>query len=282
MDLIHVQDAKMQKTKPARGKFYTAGSSCITNIVTNNREANIHLDSGAFCTCVEKDYLDNIYTNWQDKLMPIEGMKFSSASQNMHPLVIFEAVMILPHPSGRIRLKAEFFVMNNCTSQHFILENDYLNIYGIDINNHKNRYFNIVENKRQKFAFPIEKRDITVIRQVKNVIKEKFVSDQFLEAQISPELTPEMKQEHIKIIFEYKEAFAFDNEPLGAIKDHEVEIMLNVERPYSPLLRRPAYPASPSSREALEIHINELMKLVNLRKGGHSEEVEVTAPVIIV
>ncbi|MBW0587105.1 hypothetical protein O181_126820 [Austropuccinia psidii MF-1] len=36
MDLIHVQDAKMQKTKPARGKGYTAGSSCITNIVINN------------------------------------------------------------------------------------------------------------------------------------------------------------------------------------------------------------------------------------------------------
>ncbi|MBW0509726.1 hypothetical protein O181_049441 [Austropuccinia psidii MF-1] len=55
MDLIHVQDAKMQKTKAAGGKDYTAGSSCITNIVMNNREAKIHLDSGAFCTCVGKD-----------------------------------------------------------------------------------------------------------------------------------------------------------------------------------------------------------------------------------
>ncbi|MBW0587089.1 hypothetical protein O181_126804 [Austropuccinia psidii MF-1] len=44
MDLIHVQDAKMQKPKPARGKGYTAGSSCITNIGTNNREDKIHLD----------------------------------------------------------------------------------------------------------------------------------------------------------------------------------------------------------------------------------------------
>ncbi|MBW0514902.1 hypothetical protein O181_054617 [Austropuccinia psidii MF-1] len=33
MDLIHVQDVKMQKSKPARGKGYTAESSCITNIV---------------------------------------------------------------------------------------------------------------------------------------------------------------------------------------------------------------------------------------------------------
>ncbi|MBW0570879.1 hypothetical protein O181_110594 [Austropuccinia psidii MF-1] len=48
MDLIHVQDAKMQNPKPARGKGYTAGSSCITNIVIKNTEAKIHLDSGAF------------------------------------------------------------------------------------------------------------------------------------------------------------------------------------------------------------------------------------------
>ncbi|MBW0530645.1 hypothetical protein O181_070360 [Austropuccinia psidii MF-1] len=57
--------------------------------------------------------------------------------------------------------------------------------------------------------------------------------------------------------------------------------MLNVERPYPPLLRGPAYPASPRGREALESHINELMKLGVLRKVGHNEEVEVTTPVII-
>ncbi|MBW0503925.1 hypothetical protein O181_043640 [Austropuccinia psidii MF-1] len=55
MDLIHVQDAKMQKSKPARGKFYTSGACCITNVVINNREAKLHLDSGAFCTCFGKD-----------------------------------------------------------------------------------------------------------------------------------------------------------------------------------------------------------------------------------
>ncbi|MBW0498590.1 hypothetical protein O181_038305 [Austropuccinia psidii MF-1] len=103
MDLIHVEDAKMQKAKSARCKGYTAGSSCITNIVINNREFKIHLDSGAFFTCVGKDYLDKIYTNWQDTSMPIEDIEFSSSSQNMHPLGIFEQSMILPHPTGSIR-----------------------------------------------------------------------------------------------------------------------------------------------------------------------------------
>ncbi|MBW0566714.1 hypothetical protein O181_106429 [Austropuccinia psidii MF-1] len=138
MDLIHVQNAKMQKNKPSRGKVYTAGSSCITNIVINNKEAKINLDSGTFCTLVGKSYLERIYTNCQ-----------------------------------------------------------------------------------------------------------------------------------------HREAFASDNEPLGTIKGHEVE------RPYPPLLRRPAYPASPRAREALENHSNDLMKLGVLRKVGHNEEEEVTTPVII-
>ncbi|MBW0537628.1 hypothetical protein O181_077343 [Austropuccinia psidii MF-1] len=198
----------------------------------------------------------------------------------MHPLGIFEAAMIFPYPTGSIRLKAQFVVMNNFTSQHFILGNDYLNIYGIAINNYKDRYLTIGENKTQKFAFPPEKREITIIREVKNVNKEKFVSDQFIEAQISPEVTPEMKEELIEILFQYREAFAPDNETLGAIKGHEVDIILNVERTYPPLLRRPAYPASPRAREALESHINELINLGVLRKSGHNEEVEVTTPVI--
>ncbi|MBW0503576.1 hypothetical protein O181_043291 [Austropuccinia psidii MF-1] len=189
MHLIHLKDAKMHKAKPSRGKGYTAGSSCITHIVIKNKEAKIHLDSGSFCTCVGKHYLGMISTNWQERLIPIEGIKFSSASQDMHPLGIFEAGMIFPHPAGGIRLKVEFVVMNNCTSQHLRLGNDYLNIYGIDSNNHKHRYFTIRKNKRKKFAFPLEEREITFIRQVKNGNKEIFVSDHLIEAQINPELT---------------------------------------------------------------------------------------------
>ncbi|MBW0539606.1 hypothetical protein O181_079321 [Austropuccinia psidii MF-1] len=79
-----------------------------------------------------------------------------------------------------------------------------------------------------------------------------------------------MKEELIEILFQYREAFASDNEPLRAIKGHEVDIMLNVERPYPPILRRQAYPASPMDREALEICINGLMKLGVLRKVGHN------------
>ncbi|MBW0572624.1 hypothetical protein O181_112339 [Austropuccinia psidii MF-1] len=90
-----------------------------------------------------------------------------------------------------------------------------------------------------------------------------------------------MRNELINVLYTYNIAFASDNEPLGAIRGHEVSINLNIDRPYPPVLRRPAYPASPRAREALAKHIQELIQLGVLRIVGHNEEVEVTTPVII-
>ncbi|MBW0538994.1 hypothetical protein O181_078709 [Austropuccinia psidii MF-1] len=58
-------------------------------------------------------------------------------------------------------------------------------------------------------------------------------------------------------------------------------VNLELEKPYTPLLKRPAYPESPKSREALEIHIKELLDLGVTRKVGHNEELEITIPVIV-
>ncbi|MBW0516893.1 hypothetical protein O181_056608 [Austropuccinia psidii MF-1] len=68
------------------------------------------------------------------------------------------------------------------------------------------------------------------------------------------------------LLYDHKEAFSLDKEPVGATIDHEADITLNIERPYLPLLRRPPYPASPKSREAVEIHITELLNLGLIRK----------------
>ncbi|MBW0483448.1 hypothetical protein O181_023163 [Austropuccinia psidii MF-1] len=171
--------------------------------------------------------------------------------------------------------------MNNCNTQHSKIEGNDLNIYAISINNHKDRYLTIVDNKRKRFAFPLEKREITVIKQVKNLNKDIFATSQLIESQINSKLKLKRKNELIGIFFQCKKAFASDNEPLGEIKDHKVDIMLNLKRTYPPILRRPAYPAITLTREAIEAHIDEKMKLVSLRKAGKNEEVEVTTPVII-
>ncbi|MBW0576085.1 hypothetical protein O181_115800 [Austropuccinia psidii MF-1] len=75
--------------------------------------------------------------------------------------------------------------------------------------------------------------------------------------------------------------YAIDEEPLGKIKGHDMELYLDVERPYPPMLKRPPYPASLETRNELEKHINELLDMDVIRKIGHNEIVEITTPVLI-
>ncbi|MBW0592419.1 hypothetical protein O181_132134 [Austropuccinia psidii MF-1] len=76
-------------------------------------------------------------------------------------------------------------------------------------------------------------------------------------------------------------AFAIGEEPLGKIKGHDIELYLDVERPYPPILRRPPYPESLETRREIEKHINELLDMDVIRKIGHNEIVEITTPVLI-
>ncbi|MBW0578773.1 hypothetical protein O181_118488 [Austropuccinia psidii MF-1] len=162
--LTNIQDAKLYKTKPAKGMGYKAGKSTISIVMVENQEAKVSLDTGAYCTCVGQSYLKTIVSDWEENLIPIQGVKLSSASESMNPLGIIDLTLIFPHPAQFIRLKVEFVVMDNCTSNHFILGNDYFSIYGIDISNQKDRYFTIGDNKNQKFGFFNNKRQITVIK----------------------------------------------------------------------------------------------------------------------
>ncbi|MBW0537894.1 hypothetical protein O181_077609 [Austropuccinia psidii MF-1] len=84
-----------------------------------------------------------------------------------------------------------------------------------------------------------------------NMELKKFKSEQLNESEISLPLTDNQESKISSLLYNHKEAFASDKEPLGAIVGHKAEIILNIERPYPPLLRRPAYPESPKSREAL-------------------------------
>ncbi|MBW0537109.1 hypothetical protein O181_076824 [Austropuccinia psidii MF-1] len=219
-NLINIQDARMCKTKPARGKGYAAGACCITSFLMNNIAAKVDLDTGVFCTCVGKDYLQVILLEWKNHLLPMEGVQFSSSRNNMYPLDILDTNIVFPHPAGSIRMKTEIIVMDNCTSQHILLGNDYLKIYSIDINNYNDRYLTIGEGKRKKFAFSNMKKQIATIS--------------------------------------------------CAMKGREVDITLNIDRPYPPVLRKPAYPASPKARQALEKNIQELIQLGVLSKVGHN------------
>ncbi|MBW0534418.1 hypothetical protein O181_074133 [Austropuccinia psidii MF-1] len=60
--------------------------------------------------------------------------------------------------------------------------------------------------------------------------------------------------------------FAIGEEPLGKIKGHDIELYVDVERPYPPMLRRPPYPESLETRKEIEKHINELLDIDVIRK----------------
>ncbi|MBW0557618.1 hypothetical protein O181_097333 [Austropuccinia psidii MF-1] len=155
-------------------------------------------------------------------------------------------------------------------------------MYRIHFHNDNNRYFTIGDNKHQKFAFLPFKRQITVNKvSPVNLELKKFKSEQLREAEISLHLTDKQENELSSLLHDHKGEFASGKEPLAAIIGHEVDIILNIERPYPSLLKRPAYQASPKLREALETHIKELLDLGVIRKVGHNEEVEITTPVIV-
>ncbi|MBW0584871.1 hypothetical protein O181_124586, partial [Austropuccinia psidii MF-1] len=79
LDLSKVQDAQLMKTKPNRGKGYTAGHSCITEVVIDNKPTKPLLEPGALCSCVGKSFLKTCVPNFEDQLLPIDGIKFNSA-----------------------------------------------------------------------------------------------------------------------------------------------------------------------------------------------------------
>ncbi|MBW0591538.1 hypothetical protein O181_131253 [Austropuccinia psidii MF-1] len=179
LDLSKIQDAELMKTKPNRRKRYTAGNSCITEVVINNNPAKLLLDPGAFCCCVGKFFVKTCVPNFEDHLLPIDGIKFNSARNPMKELGIFENNIIFPNINGNLRITVESVFMENCSSTHFILGNDYLIIYGIDLHNNKDRYFTIGDNKRQRFAFLPFKRQITVSKVAEvNLELERFKYEQ--------------------------------------------------------------------------------------------------------
>ncbi|MBW0504637.1 hypothetical protein O181_044352 [Austropuccinia psidii MF-1] len=61
LDLSKVQDAQLMKTKSNKGKGYTAGNSCIKEVIINKKPTKLLLDPGAFCSCIGKSFLKLVY-----------------------------------------------------------------------------------------------------------------------------------------------------------------------------------------------------------------------------
>ncbi|MBW0479639.1 hypothetical protein O181_019354 [Austropuccinia psidii MF-1] len=104
---------------------------------------------------------------------------------------------------------------------------------------------------------------------------------QRIEGQLITTLTSKQKLSLLKILRKNRPAFAIGEDPLGKVRGHDIELCLDVERPYPPMLRRPPYPESLGTRKEIEKHIDELLDMNFIRKIGHNEIVDITTPVLI-
>ncbi|MBW0543811.1 hypothetical protein O181_083526 [Austropuccinia psidii MF-1] len=57
LDLSKIQDAQLMKTKPKRGKVYTAGNSCVTEVVIDNNPLNSYLTQEPSALALENLFL---------------------------------------------------------------------------------------------------------------------------------------------------------------------------------------------------------------------------------
>ncbi|MBW0462123.1 hypothetical protein O181_001838 [Austropuccinia psidii MF-1] len=149
----------------------------------------------------------------------------------------------IPHRKGNIRLNPEFVVLDDAHIQGFLLGTDYQRMYGIDICNSKNRHITIGTNKGKKFSLDIYQMS------PHDPLEELL--NEFIEGQLSTSLTSKQKISLLKMLRKNRPAFAIGEEPLGKIRGHDIELNLDVKRPYQPMLRRPPYPASLETRKEI-------------------------------
>ncbi|MBW0481471.1 hypothetical protein O181_021186 [Austropuccinia psidii MF-1] len=145
----HTQDAQTSLVTPTEGMAYIHGTATKMTVCIDNSQHPLIIDSGAHCTIVARNYLDNHFSNWENQLLPTQANNFKSASGKMTSIGTIIKEIIIPHKKGNIRLNPEFVVLNDAHIQGFLLGTDYQIIYGIDIYNSKNRHIALGTNKEK-------------------------------------------------------------------------------------------------------------------------------------
>ncbi|MBW0519345.1 hypothetical protein O181_059060 [Austropuccinia psidii MF-1] len=254
----HTLDAKTFLVTPTKGMAYIHGTATKLIVCIDNAQHPLIIDSGAHCSIVARNYLDNHFPNCEKQLLPTKAKIFKSVSGKMTSIGKIIKEIIIPHRKGTIRLNPEFVVVDDAHIQRFLMGTDYQRMYGINIYNSKNRHITIGTNKEKKFTLDIYQKSSQ--DPLEGHLKE------FRKGQFSTTLTSKQKLSLLKWLRKNSPAFYIGEEPLGKMKGHDIELYLDVESPYPPMLRRPPYPASLETRKEIEKHINELLDMDVIRK----------------
>ncbi|MBW0538903.1 hypothetical protein O181_078618 [Austropuccinia psidii MF-1] len=242
------QDAQKCLVTPTRGMDYIHGTDTKMDVCIENAQHPSIIDSDTHCSIVARKYLDHYFPNWGEQLFLTKEKSFKSESGRMTFIRTIIKEIIIHHRKGNIRLNPEFFVLEDAHIQGSLLGTDYQRMYGIDIYKSKNTHITIGTSKEKEFSLDIYQMS------TQDPLEELL--NEFREGKFSTNLTRK-------------------------IRGHDIELYLDVGRPYPPMLRRPPYPASLETRKEVEKHINELLEIDVIRKIGHNEIVEITTLVLI-
>ncbi|MBW0510085.1 hypothetical protein O181_049800 [Austropuccinia psidii MF-1] len=242
-------------------------------VCIDNAQHPLIMGSEAHCFIVARNCLDNHFPNGEKQLFPTKAKNFKSASGKMTSIGTIIKETLIPNRKGNIRLNPEFVVLNYAHIQGFLVGTDYQRMYGIDIYNSKYSHITIGTNKEKKFSLDIY--------QISSQDPLEELLNKLREDQFSTALTSKQELSLLKMLRKNRPEFAIGKEPLGKIKGHDIELYLDLERPYPPMLRGPPYPESLETRKEIEKHISELLGMDVIRQIGHNEIVEITTPVLI-
>ncbi|KAI9609736.1 hypothetical protein KEM48_002809 [Puccinia striiformis f. sp. tritici PST-130] len=201
----------------------TRGRNNLVRMTCCNLDCMVLLDSGAVSSVVGKHYLQRFCPGWRDFILPVETGKFHSASGTLIPLGVVHIKFFMKS----IELKVRFVVMDNMSAKYFILGNDYLVAYKISLLNKERRQFTMGS---KVFDFD---ESINAIEQT-TTPESSFVSEVMNNAKLSPMLSENQNRALLKVLYEHSNAFATADQPFGAVRGHEVEITLTIEKPYPP------------------------------------------------
>ncbi|MBW0588747.1 hypothetical protein O181_128462 [Austropuccinia psidii MF-1] len=83
---------------------YIHGTATKITFCIDNAQHPLIIDSGAHCSIVSINYLDDYFPNWEKQLLPTKARNIKSASGKMTSIETIIKEMIIPHRKGSIRL----------------------------------------------------------------------------------------------------------------------------------------------------------------------------------
>ncbi|MBW0465334.1 hypothetical protein O181_005049 [Austropuccinia psidii MF-1] len=120
----HTQDVKTFLVTLTKGMAYIHGTAIKIAVCIDNSQHPFIIDSGAHCSIVARNILENHFPNWEKQLFPTKAKNFKSSSGKITSIGTVIKEIIIPHRKGNIRLNPEFVVLDDSHIQGFLLGTD--------------------------------------------------------------------------------------------------------------------------------------------------------------